>query len=80
MSSVVCEIQCVAPFMVSTNMTRHKPVNCLVKSAPGFVYDALNTVGYSTFTSGCLSHTLQVQLLCELKFRNTDFIWFVCVF
>ncbi|XP_014824743.1 PREDICTED: very-long-chain 3-oxoacyl-CoA reductase-like isoform X1 [Poecilia mexicana] len=52
-------VQCVTPFMVSTNMTNNLNVNLFVKSAPGFVYDALNTVGHSTFTSGCLSHALQ---------------------
>uniref|UniRef100_A0A673MWI2 Hydroxysteroid (20-beta) dehydrogenase 2 n=1 Tax=Sinocyclocheilus rhinocerous TaxID=307959 RepID=A0A673MWI2_9TELE len=38
-------VQCVAPFMVSTNMTHN--------------VDALNTVGYTTYTSGCLTHALQ---------------------
>ncbi|XP_043997172.1 very-long-chain 3-oxoacyl-CoA reductase-like isoform X2 [Gambusia affinis] len=52
-------VQCVTPFMVSTNMTNNMNVNLFVKSAPAFVYDALNTVGHSTFTSGCLSHALQ---------------------
>uniref|UniRef100_A0A3P9QGS5 Hydroxysteroid (20-beta) dehydrogenase 2 n=1 Tax=Poecilia reticulata TaxID=8081 RepID=A0A3P9QGS5_POERE len=52
-------VQCVTPFMVSTNMTKNLKVSFFVKSAPGFVYDALNTVGHSTFTSGCLSHALQ---------------------
>ncbi|NP_001315991.1 very-long-chain 3-oxoacyl-CoA reductase-like [Poecilia reticulata] len=57
--SVGITVQCVTPFMVSTNMTNNLKVNLFVKSAPGFVYDALNTVGHSTFTSGCLSHALQ---------------------
>ncbi|KAG7223242.1 hypothetical protein INR49_015598 [Caranx melampygus] len=52
-------VQCVAPFMVSTNMTKNMQVNCFVKSASGFVYEALNTVGHSIYTSGCLSHALQ---------------------
>ncbi|XP_073335475.1 hydroxysteroid (20-beta) dehydrogenase 2 [Pagrus major] len=52
-------VQCVSPFMVSTNMTHNMPLNSFVKSAPGFVRDALNTVGYSSHTSGCLSHALQ---------------------
>ncbi|XP_054899712.1 very-long-chain 3-oxoacyl-CoA reductase-like isoform X2 [Poeciliopsis prolifica] len=52
-------VQCVTPFMVSTNMTNNVNANLLVKSASGFVYAALNTVGHSTFTSGCLSHALQ---------------------
>lgn len=53
--------QCVAPFLVSTNMTNNMEVNCFVKSAAGFARDALNTVGYSSYTSGCLSHALQVR-------------------
>ncbi|XP_062341431.1 hydroxysteroid (20-beta) dehydrogenase 2 [Osmerus eperlanus] len=52
-------VQCVAPFMVSTNMTHNIPVNFLVKTASDFAREALNTVGLSSFTSGCLSHALQ---------------------
>ncbi|XP_026066928.1 very-long-chain 3-oxoacyl-CoA reductase-like [Carassius auratus] len=52
-------VQCVAPFVVSTNMTHNVPVNPLVKSAASFARDALNTVGYTTHTSGCLTHALQ---------------------
>uniref|UniRef100_A0A672PKP0 Very-long-chain 3-oxoacyl-CoA reductase-like n=1 Tax=Sinocyclocheilus grahami TaxID=75366 RepID=A0A672PKP0_SINGR len=52
-------VQCVVPFIVSTNMTHNIPVNPLVKSAASFARDALNTVGYTTYTSGCLTHALQ---------------------
>ncbi|KAM9728878.1 hydroxysteroid (20-beta) dehydrogenase 2 [Menidia menidia] len=52
-------VQCVAPLMVSTNMTSNVRVNCLVKSASGFVREAMNTVGHTSYTSGCLSHSLQ---------------------
>lgn len=52
--------QCVAPVMVSTNMTNMK-ASCLVKSSAQFAHEALNTVGYSSHTSGCLSHALQVS-------------------
>ncbi|KAL7834419.1 hypothetical protein SRHO_G00286660 [Serrasalmus rhombeus] len=52
-------VQCVSPFVVSTNMTYNIPVNPLVVSAASFARDALNTVGYSSFTSGCLTHALQ---------------------
>uniref|UniRef100_A0AAY4DQU6 Very-long-chain 3-oxoacyl-CoA reductase n=1 Tax=Denticeps clupeoides TaxID=299321 RepID=A0AAY4DQU6_9TELE len=52
-------VQCVAPFMVFTNMTRHLGVNPLAKRAPEFAWEALNTVGHATFTSGCMSHALQ---------------------
>lgn len=47
--------------MVSTNMTFNMAVNCFVKSASEFARGALNTVGHSLYTSGCLSHTLQVR-------------------
>lgn len=53
--------QCVAPFIVSTNMTKAMKDNCLVKSAAEFVQEALNTVGYASYTSGCLTHALQVR-------------------
>ncbi|KAF6728780.1 Very-long-chain 3-oxoacyl-CoA reductase [Oryzias melastigma] len=59
-------VQCVAPLMVSTNMTHNMKVNSLVKSASGFVSEALNTVGFSTYTSGCLSHALQSAALSLL--------------
>ncbi|XP_052448516.1 very-long-chain 3-oxoacyl-CoA reductase [Carassius gibelio] len=52
-------VQCVVPFVVSTNMTHNVPVSPLVKSAASFARDALNTVGYTTYTSGCLTHALQ---------------------
>uniref|UniRef100_A0A8C7W088 Hydroxysteroid (20-beta) dehydrogenase 2 n=1 Tax=Oncorhynchus mykiss TaxID=8022 RepID=A0A8C7W088_ONCMY len=52
-------VQCVAPFMVSTNMTHNLPPNLLLKSASAFAREALNTVGHSSYTSGCASHALQ---------------------
>ncbi|MEQ2268460.1 hypothetical protein XENORESO_020633 [Xenotaenia resolanae] len=58
---VLLSSQCVAPLMVSTNMTHNMQVNCLVKSASAFAYEAVNTVGHSSYTSGCLSHALQVR-------------------
>uniref|UniRef100_A0A3Q2D485 Hydroxysteroid (20-beta) dehydrogenase 2 n=1 Tax=Cyprinodon variegatus TaxID=28743 RepID=A0A3Q2D485_CYPVA len=59
-------VQCVAPLMVSTNMTQNMQVNCLVKSAAGFAYKAVNTIGHSSYTSGCLSHALQSAALSLL--------------
>ncbi|XP_075957751.1 hydroxysteroid (20-beta) dehydrogenase 2 [Anarhichas minor] len=59
-------VQCVAPFMVSTNMTKQIAVNFFVKSASGFAREALNTVGHSSYTSGCLSHALQNAALTVL--------------
>uniref|UniRef100_A0A3Q3AQM8 Hydroxysteroid (20-beta) dehydrogenase 2 n=1 Tax=Kryptolebias marmoratus TaxID=37003 RepID=A0A3Q3AQM8_KRYMA len=59
-------IQCVAPLMVSTNMTHNTKVNRLVKSAAAFAREAVNTVGHSSYTSGCLSHALQSAALTLL--------------
>ncbi|XP_028323001.1 hydroxysteroid (20-beta) dehydrogenase 2 [Gouania willdenowi] len=59
-------VQCVAPSLVSTNMTRNIKVNFLVKSASAFAREALNTVGHSSFTNGCLSHALQNAALSFL--------------
>ncbi|XP_037543613.1 hydroxysteroid (20-beta) dehydrogenase 2 [Nematolebias whitei] len=56
-------VQCVAPLMVSTNMTHNMTVNGLVKSAPAFACEAIKTVGHSSYTSGCLSHALQSAAL-----------------
>ncbi|XP_062392360.1 hydroxysteroid (20-beta) dehydrogenase 2 [Sardina pilchardus] len=52
-------VQCVAPFLVYTNMTQHMGMNPLMETAPEYARVALNTVGYSTYTSGCVSHALQ---------------------
>ncbi|XP_041864218.1 hydroxysteroid (20-beta) dehydrogenase 2 [Melanotaenia boesemani] len=59
-------VQCVAPLMVSTNMTHNMKVSYIVKSASAFVHEAVNTVGHSSYTSGCLSHTLQSVALTLL--------------
>lgn len=59
-------VQCVAPSLVSTNMTHNMKVNCCVKSASAFVREALNTVGHSSYTNGCLSHALQNAALTLL--------------
>ncbi|KAM8972612.1 very-long-chain 3-oxoacyl-CoA reductase-like [Pelodytes ibericus] len=56
-------VQCVMPLMVSTNMTRNVETNRLVKSPESFAREALNTVGYTKRTSGCLSHSLQSYFL-----------------
>nr|XP_046178341.1 hydroxysteroid (20-beta) dehydrogenase 2 isoform X3 [Oncorhynchus gorbuscha] len=59
MLSLYSATKCVAPFMVSTNMTHNLPPNLLLKSASAFAREALNTVGHSSYTSGCVSHALQ---------------------
>ncbi|XP_075711654.1 very-long-chain 3-oxoacyl-CoA reductase-B-like [Rhinoderma darwinii] len=52
-------VQSVMPLAVSTNMTQNLQANLLVKSANEFAREALNTVGYTHRTSGCLSHSIQ---------------------
>ena len=59
--SLWISVQCVAPLLVSTNMTFNCRVNSLVKSASDFAREALNTVGYTNYTNGCVSHGLQVS-------------------
>ncbi|XP_026514584.1 very-long-chain 3-oxoacyl-CoA reductase-like [Terrapene carolina triunguis] len=52
-------VQSVLPFIVSTNMTNNITPNRFVKTAENFAREALNTVGISSRTSGCLSHSVQ---------------------
>uniref|UniRef100_A0A667ZMG9 Hydroxysteroid (20-beta) dehydrogenase 2 n=1 Tax=Myripristis murdjan TaxID=586833 RepID=A0A667ZMG9_9TELE len=72
-------VQCVSPLIVSTNMTyhiQHSTMNRFMKSAPDFAREALNTVGHSSYTSGCLSHALQSVALTTLLpdwFRLSSF-------
>ncbi|XP_066445425.1 very-long-chain 3-oxoacyl-CoA reductase-like [Eleutherodactylus coqui] len=56
-------VQCVMPLFVSTDMTNKMKTNIFVKSADAFAREALNTVGYTERTSGCLSHSLQSYAL-----------------
>ncbi|XP_077361327.1 hydroxysteroid (20-beta) dehydrogenase 2 [Festucalex cinctus] len=69
-------VQCVVPFLVSTNMNKMKSSGC-VKSAAAFAREALNTVGYSNYTSGCLLHALQsfaIGLLMPDCLRMSSFL------
>ncbi|XP_056428948.1 17-beta-hydroxysteroid dehydrogenase type 3-like [Hyla sarda] len=56
-------VQCVMPLFVSTDMTYKIKPNIFVKSADAFAWEALNTVGYTERTSGCLSHSIQSYAL-----------------
>ncbi|XP_075771512.1 very-long-chain 3-oxoacyl-CoA reductase-like isoform X2 [Pelodiscus sinensis] len=58
-------VQSVLPLLVSTNMTHNICPSLYVKTADDFAREALNTVGISNQTSGCLSHYLQ-SLVCAL--------------
>ncbi|XP_076987583.1 very-long-chain 3-oxoacyl-CoA reductase-B-like [Tamandua tetradactyla] len=55
-------VQTVSPLLVSTNMTHMSP-GLLVLGAEDFARQALDTLGLSSHTSGCLSHTVQSFLL-----------------
>uniref|UniRef100_H3D2I3 Hydroxysteroid (20-beta) dehydrogenase 2 n=1 Tax=Tetraodon nigroviridis TaxID=99883 RepID=H3D2I3_TETNG len=68
-------VQCVAPFLVSTCMTSLE-VSPVVKGASEFAHEALNTVGHSTYTSGCLRHALQdlmISLILPDWLRTSSF-------
>ncbi|XP_069836195.1 very-long-chain 3-oxoacyl-CoA reductase-like [Dendropsophus ebraccatus] len=56
-------VQCVMPMFVSTDMTYKMKPNIFVKTADAFACEALNTIGYTERTSGCLSHSLQSYAL-----------------
>nr|XP_048690337.1 very-long-chain 3-oxoacyl-CoA reductase-like isoform X1 [Caretta caretta] len=65
-------VQSVLPLFVSTNMTNNIISNRYIKTAEDFAREALNTVGISSRTSGCLSHSVQSfihELLCPEWFR-----------
>ncbi|XP_040272737.1 very-long-chain 3-oxoacyl-CoA reductase-like [Bufo bufo] len=59
-------VQSVMPLYVSTNMTHNMRTNILVKTSDDYAREALNTVGYSHRTNGCLSHCLQSYILDHL--------------
>ncbi|XP_075062500.1 very-long-chain 3-oxoacyl-CoA reductase-B-like [Mixophyes fleayi] len=56
-------VQSVMPLMVSTPMMYNIEDNIVVKNAADFAREALNTVGYTSRTSGCLSHSIQSYVL-----------------
>ncbi|XP_030400221.1 very-long-chain 3-oxoacyl-CoA reductase-like [Gopherus evgoodei] len=78
-------VQSVLPFFVSTNMTNYIKPSRFVKTAETFACEALNTVGISSRTSGCLSHSVQSfiyellypEWLCLSSFgiKCTWFLW-----
>ncbi|XP_043542723.1 hydroxysteroid (20-beta) dehydrogenase 2 isoform X1 [Chiloscyllium plagiosum] len=52
-------VQSVLPLLVSTNLTHDQETNLFVKRADDYAQEALNTVGLTEKTNGCLSHALQ---------------------
>ncbi|XP_067413338.1 very-long-chain 3-oxoacyl-CoA reductase-like [Emydura macquarii macquarii] len=78
-------VQSVLPMLVSTNMTHNVTPSLYVKTAEDFAREALNTVGISSRTSGCLSHSVQSFLygllvhdwlrLSSLGVKLTSTVW-----
>ncbi|XP_069463213.1 very-long-chain 3-oxoacyl-CoA reductase-like [Ambystoma mexicanum] len=58
-------VQCVAPLLVSTKMVEYKKPSLMVKTAEDFAREAVNTIGLTSSTNGCLSHSIQ-SFVCEL--------------
>ncbi|XP_037676359.1 very-long-chain 3-oxoacyl-CoA reductase-B-like [Choloepus didactylus] len=63
-------IQTVSPLFVSTNMTQNISPGLLVKGAEDYARQALDTLGLSSHTSGCLSHAVQNFLLRVTLFNR----------
>ncbi|XP_073510902.1 very-long-chain 3-oxoacyl-CoA reductase-like [Phyllobates terribilis] len=72
-------VQSVLPHFVSTSMTLNVQPNILVKSSDDFVREALNTVGYTHRTNGCLSHCVQSYFL-DLILMETFMNSRICLF
>ncbi|KAM9312172.1 uncharacterized protein PAF06_010089 [Gastrophryne carolinensis] len=58
-SSKGITVQSVMPLLVATNMTQSVKPNLFMKTADDYAREALNTVGLTHRTSGCLSHSIQ---------------------
>ncbi|XP_010945101.1 very-long-chain 3-oxoacyl-CoA reductase-B [Camelus dromedarius] len=56
-------VQTVSPFIVETNMTLAMKNRFLVVNAHDFARQALDTLGLTSYTPGCLRHALQGLLL-----------------
>lgn len=56
-------VQCVAPLLVATKLVPNKKPSLMVKSAEDFAREAVNTIGFATYTNGCLVHGIQSFLL-----------------
>ncbi|XP_077117741.1 very-long-chain 3-oxoacyl-CoA reductase-like [Ranitomeya variabilis] len=73
-------VQSVLPYLVSTNMTLNVQPNILVKDSDDYVREALNTVGYTHRTNGCLSHSIQnylMDLIVTETFMNSKICRFI---
>ncbi|XP_072115578.1 very-long-chain 3-oxoacyl-CoA reductase-B-like [Mobula birostris] len=68
--------QCVMPLLVSTHLTHDMDTNLLVRQADDYVQEALNTVGITDQTRGCISHALQHWFIDSLfpgRYRLSQF-------
>ncbi|KAI4571366.1 hypothetical protein MJG53_013472 [Ovis ammon polii x Ovis aries] len=63
-------VQTVSPFLVETNMTYPLRKGLLVVSAEDFARQALDTLGLTSETTGCLSHAIQCRASKSLKDIN----------
>ncbi|KAG2466810.1 DHB3 dehydrogenase, partial [Polypterus senegalus] len=53
--------KCIAPFGVSTAMTRYQKKNVVTKSAKDFVVESLDFVLLGDYTFGCFTHEILVS-------------------
>ncbi|XP_063786865.1 very-long-chain 3-oxoacyl-CoA reductase-B-like [Pseudophryne corroboree] len=65
-------VQSVLPLLVSTPMNLSIEDTITVKKAEDFAREALNTVGYTTRTAGCLSHSIQSYALGRFLPHTTE--------
>ncbi|XP_043851477.1 very-long-chain 3-oxoacyl-CoA reductase-B-like isoform X2 [Dromiciops gliroides] len=72
-------VQTLTPLMVSSNMNQLETKRFVVMSPEAFVREALDTVGVSNFTSGCLIHFIQSLLLSPF-FSNSKYIFWIVNF
>ncbi|XP_044130951.1 very-long-chain 3-oxoacyl-CoA reductase-like isoform X2 [Bufo gargarizans] len=72
-------VQSIMPHLVSTNMTNNMATNILVKTSDDYAREALNTVGYSNRTNGCLIHSLQDYIFGFLLTETFMNSW-ICMF
>uniref|UniRef100_A0A8C3W5G7 17beta-estradiol 17-dehydrogenase n=1 Tax=Catagonus wagneri TaxID=51154 RepID=A0A8C3W5G7_9CETA len=56
-------VQTVNPFVVESNMSKPLKSGLLIESSEAFARQALDTLGLTSETNGCLSHTVQHFLL-----------------
>ncbi|XP_004381837.1 very-long-chain 3-oxoacyl-CoA reductase-like [Trichechus manatus latirostris] len=73
-SSEGVTVQTVSPFVVSTKMSGHPKTGLLVKTPEDWASEAVDTLGLSSHTSGCLSHAVQEGALDAAALPPTSFL------